>query len=97
MAEAGAFPGVSAGTVTKLGYIALGPSGRDRVFDAAGENAPETVEEEFRKLIAAFADRDRGYSARRSVANTTFEGDYDQLARFGEWDDSDDPRPEEVG
>lgn len=97
MAEAGAFAGVSAGTVTKLGYIALGPSGRDRVFDAAGENAPQTVEAEFRKLIAAFSDRNRGYSARRSVANTTFEGDYDQLARFGEWDDSDDPRPEEVG
>jgi RecB family exonuclease len=97
MAEAGAFQDVPAGTVTKLGYIALGPSGRDRVFAAAGEHAPAIVEAEFRRLIAAFAERDRGYSARRSVANVTFEGDYDQLARFGEWDDSDDPFPEEVG
>ncbi len=97
MAEAGAFKDVSAGTVTKLGYIALGPSARDRVFDATGDYAPEIVAAEFRRLIAAFADRARGYSARRSVANTTFEGDFDQLARFGEWDDSDDPRPEDVG
>jgi hypothetical protein len=83
--------------VTKLGYIALGPSARDRVFDATGEHAPEVVTEEFRRLILAYADRARGYTARRSVANTTFSGDFDQLARFGEWDDSDDPIPEEVG
>jgi double-strand break repair protein AddB len=97
MAEAGAFADVPAGPVTQLGYIALGPSGRDRIFDAAGEYAPKLIEAEFRRLIAAFSDHDRGYSARRSVANVTFEGDFDQLARFGEWDDSDDPCPEDVG
>jgi double-strand break repair protein AddB len=97
MAEAGGFEGVSAGTVTKMGYIALGPSARDRVFAAEDEHATDVVAGEFRRLIAAFADRNRGYTSRRSVVDTAFAGDFDQLARFGEWDDSDDPTPEEVG
>jgi double-strand break repair protein AddB len=97
MAEAGAFEGVSAEVVTHLGYIALGPSAADRGFAPAGIYATEAVAQEFRRLLAAYGDRRRGYTSRRSVASTQFEGDYDHLARYGEWEESDDPAGEDVG
>ena len=49
------------------------------------------------ELIAAYAARDRGYVARRAPRNEKERGDYDQLARFGEWDITDPPLPERVG
>ncbi len=97
MAEAGAFDGISAGIVTRLGYIALGPSAADRVFAPADAYATDLVADEFRRLLAAYGDRSRGYTSRRSVASTQFEGDYDHLARYGEWEESDDPAGEDVG
>jgi RecB family exonuclease len=97
MAEQGGFDGVPAEIVTRLGYIALGPSTADRAFAPEGEYATDVVAAEFRKLIAAYRVRQRGYTSRRSVASVTFSGDYDQLARYGEWEESDSPTGEDVG
>ena len=36
-------------------------------------------------------------ASRRAVASTGFEGDYDHLARYGEWDETDLPQAQEVG
>jgi double-strand break repair protein AddB len=97
MAESGAFDGVPAERVTILGYIALGPSAGDRSFAPDADYSTERVGAELRNLVAAYRDRARGYTSRRSVATTTFDGDFDQLARFGEWDESDTPAGEDVG
>ncbi len=97
MAEAGAFEGVSAGIVAHLGYVALGPSSADRGFAPVDAYATDVVAEEFRRLLMAYRDRRRGYTSRRSVTSTQFEGDYDHLARYGEWDESDGPAGEDVG
>jgi double-strand break repair protein AddB len=97
MAESGGFDGVPADVVTHLGYIALGPSSSDRTFTPEDEYATDVVAAEFRKLIAAYRDRQRGYTSRRSVASVSFSGDYDQLARYGEWEESDAPTGEDVG
>ncbi|MGI1662193.1 double-strand break repair protein AddB [Palleronia sp. KMU-117] len=97
MAESGAFEGVPAETVTILGYIALGPSASDRAFAPADEYGTGRVGAELRNLVTAYRDRARGYTSRRAVATTTFDGDFDQLARFGEWDESDPPAGEDVG
>jgi double-strand break repair protein AddB len=97
MAESGAFEGISAGIVSYLGYIALGPSAADRGFAPVDDYSTAVVAAEFRKLVLAYRDRARGYTSRRSVASTRLEGDYDQLARYGEWDESDSPFGEEVG
>ena len=51
----------------------------------------------FQKLIRAFARPTQGYTARRAMFETNFPTDYDHLSRFGEWDISSDPVPEDVG
>ncbi|MEE4121190.1 MAG: double-strand break repair protein AddB [Paracoccaceae bacterium] len=99
MAERGAFPGLPAAAVTAMTYIALGASGADREIPVQDEGArlPDRAFEELHALIAAYAVRDRGYTARRAAETVRFEGDYDHLARLGEWDLTDAAVPERVG
>jgi RecB family exonuclease len=99
MAERGAFPGLPAAPVTAMTYIALGASGTDREIPMEDEGArlPDRAFEELHALIAAYAVHDRGYTARRAAETVRFEGDYDHLARLGEWDLTDAAVPERVG
>ncbi len=99
MAERGAFPGLPAAPVTAMTYIALGASGADREIPVEDEGArlPDRAFEELHALIGAYAVRDRGYTARRAAETVRFEGDYDHLARLGEWDLTDEAVPERVG
>jgi hypothetical protein len=39
----------------------------------------------------------QGYTSRRAVFNERFPGDYDHLARFGEWEMTDRAVPVRVG
>ena len=100
MAERGAFPGLPAARVREMTYISLGASGQDLsvpVTEKDGTRAPDRALEELTALLGAYARRSRGYTARRAAETTRFEGDYDHLARYGEWDLTDDPAPVEVG
>ena len=48
--------------------------------------------EAFRALIARYGDPALGYAARRAIQTSrTFEGDYDHLSRYGEWDETVTP------
>ena len=96
MLEQGALDELGAQEVPEIGYIGLGSSPK---FDPIALEIGETAQvlAEFLSLIAAFQDRSRGYTSRRAVDKTGFDGDYDHLARFGEWSESDDPDPQEVG
>ncbi|PYE84627.1 PD-(D/E)XK nuclease family protein [Pseudoroseicyclus aestuarii] len=58
---------------------------------------PGRVWEELTQLIARWQEPQRGYSARMAVRETAFEGDYDHLARSGEWDLTTKASPEDVG
>lgn len=53
--------------------------------------------DELTELITAYMDPDKGYSARRAVFEARWEQSYDHLARFGEWDETDEAVPTEVG
>jgi RecB family exonuclease len=99
MAERGAFPGLPAAPVTAMTYIALGASGSDRdiPLEDEGTRLPDRALEDLHALIAAYSARDRGYTSRRAAETVRFEGDYDHLARLGEWDLTDAPVPERVG
>ena len=55
------------------------------------------VFDNFCVLISSYNDRSRGYSARRAVFETRWEGEYDHLSRFGEWDHTQKPESEVVG
>ena len=50
------------------------------------DEPPEKVWAEFRALIASYLDANQGFLSRRAVFTSRESGDYDQLARFGEWD-----------
>jgi len=56
------------------------------VTEEDGRPAAQAAREDLAALIAAYDDPARGYTARRAAETTAFEGDYDHLARYGEWD-----------
>jgi double-strand break repair protein AddB len=93
IAEAGGFEDLPAETVSKVGYIGLGASPKYDLHDLVdkGERrfATQSVQADLIRLLSAYDQPGRGYTARRAMHKVRFEGDYDHLARFGEWSDSD--------
>ncbi|WP_238366415.1 double-strand break repair protein AddB [Mesobacterium pallidum] len=53
------------------------------------------VWEELTRLIRHYSSPEQGYTARRAMVNDSDTGDYDHLARFGEWDVTDPADPED--
>ena len=94
MAEAGAFQNIAPTQVAQAIFIGLGAAKETPA--PLDEEPPEKVWAEFRDLIAAYQSADTGYTARRMLEKDTDVGDFDQLARFGEWDDTQDPMPEDL-
>jgi ATP-dependent helicase/nuclease subunit B len=57
--------------------------------------APETLDG-LARLLAAYLETGTGFTARLRPQRITFAGDYDHLARLGEWADGDAADPEPV-
>ncbi len=96
MAEAGAFGSIGPAPVAKISYVGI--KGEVKTVDTV--LTPEEIAavwDEFHKLIVAYARPEQGYSARRAMFETKGHSDYDHLSRYGEWDQTSDPRPEDVG
>jgi RecB family exonuclease len=85
MAEAGALKGLAPASVSEVAYIGLGAIPKFARI-AVGPELIEDARAGLHELIRAYQNRDQGYTARRIVANQAFEGDYDHLSRYGEWD-----------
>jgi ATP-dependent helicase/nuclease subunit B len=96
MAERGAFAPLGPRAVEGVTYIHLGGEGQDKPTDLTADLLDETWRG-LGELIRAYGRRDKGYIARRAVFESRFEGDYDHLARFGEWEMGDASHPEDVG
>lgn len=96
MAEAGAFEGLAPGPVKLAAYISLGAT-PDVKGITVGEEEIAVTNASLRKLIQAYQDRRLGYTSRRVVMSEQYPGDFDHLARYGEWEQSDPAWPEEVG
>lgn len=96
MAARGDFEDVPAGRISAAHYVGLGATPKIESLVPSPDDLADGLAG-FIHLISAFNDRNRGYAARRAVARVVFGGDYDHLARFGEWADSDAPVAEEVG
>ncbi len=100
MAEAGAFPDVPPTRVDHVAYIGLGSQDGAQVvrlentdkhrFDLA------IVRAKLAELIRAYDDPGRGYTSRRAMVRLKLAGDFDHLARHGEWDESQPPVPADV-
>ena len=76
-------------------YIGLGASAGE-VPAPLDKIPPGQAWEDFCALISAYYEETQGFTARRAMFSKADAGDYDQLARFGEWDVTTDPDRREV-
>lgn len=95
MAEEGAFEELGAAEVARAMFIGLGSQMKE-VRAPLDDDPPAKVWDELRMLIGAYFEPEQGYSSRRMVHRDDIAGDYDHLARYGEWDRSAEPQPEDL-
>ncbi|MFT6451304.1 MAG: double-strand break repair protein AddB [Halocynthiibacter sp.] len=96
IAEAGGFAGVPAGVVYSVEYIGLGANPKN-VSISLPPGEVQKIAAELRELISQYQSPSQGYTALRAMQKSTFTGDYEHLARFGEWERSDPAIGEDVG
>jgi len=96
LAHRGGFAKLPMPRVQKAAYIGLGsePKEDGESFTPADL---DKIWDEFALLIGSYMTDAKGYSARRAVYEQRWEQDYDHLARYGEWDETDDATPTPVG
>ncbi|MGI9388897.1 MAG: double-strand break repair protein AddB [Boseongicola sp.] len=98
MAEHGGFDETEPAEVSFVGHIGLNRSTKDDHIDLAETEIKgvtvdfrtSTILRELHQLLDHFDQDKSGYMPRRAMEKVRWEGDYDQLARFGEWADTDD-------
>ena len=95
MAEQNGFKDIDAAQVADAIYIGLGSIPKDQPAPLA-DSPTEKVWDEFSTLIGCYLEEGKGFTSRRAMQSERDEGLYDQLARFGEWDATDEPAPEEL-
>ncbi|MBB94698.1 MAG: double-strand break repair protein AddB [Rhodobacteraceae bacterium] len=95
MITQGGFKGLEAGPVARAVFLGLGGAGKEEPAPL-DETPVDQVWEEFRALLQAYRDPAQGYTSRRMLQKDSDVGDYDQLARYGEWDMATDPTPEDM-
>lgn len=95
MAEQGGFKGVDPATVAHALFIGLGSSFKEAPAPLTNES-PAKVWADLTTLITAYFDPNQGFTARRMLHLDTDIGDFDHLARFGEWDRTTNPTPEDL-
>ena len=96
MAQRGGFGGGMTTQVARITYIGLGSKLATVDTEITAELTGE-VWEKLQKLIAQYQTRTQGYASRRAVFDDAVVGDYDHLARHGEWQQSAWPTPQDVG
>lgn len=92
MTEHGAFEGLPAGKVDHVAHIGLGRTPKTvetrLELNDDVDLRTEAILELLGGLLRAFDESGKGYSSRRAMELQRFDGDYDHLARFGEWDET---------
>ena len=90
MVEQGAFRDVAAGPVSLVAYIGVGTVLRTQSIPLDPDDVKQ-IQSEFQDLVGAYGALEQGFTSRRAMSTSRFEGDFDHLARYGEWNDSDMP------
>jgi RecB family exonuclease len=96
MAEKGAFAEVAGRSVSRVTHYALRRDSKQSTNTLSATEVAE-AEAELRRLLLAWGRREQGYQARRAKEGVAWDGDYDHLARYGEWSAADEAVPEDVG
>ncbi|WP_227269154.1 double-strand break repair protein AddB [Roseobacter weihaiensis] len=95
MIEEGGFERIGPAPVVQAIFIGLGSKNAE-VAAPLDKEPPAQVLAELRALILAYRDAGQGFTARRMMQKDTYGSDYDLLARYGEWDVTHDPVPEDL-
>jgi len=95
IAEHGGLDGFDPTDVALAAFIGMGGTYKD-VRAPLDKEPPDKVLSELKWLISAYLEPDQGYSSRRMLHKDSDIGDYDHLARFGEWDRTSQTRPEDL-
>jgi ATP-dependent helicase/nuclease subunit B len=95
MAERGAFGAIGPARVAGAAFLGIGSKPKS-VAAPLDEHSPDRVWEELLRVLALWTDPARGYTARMAADPKQRDGDYDHLARFGEWSLDEDPVPEDL-
>jgi len=85
--ERAGFSGLADTRVGGAAYIGLG-SKPDVVIAPLGKISPDTVWAELETLLSAYLLGKKGYTSRRAMEKLQYNFNYDHLARFGEWDET---------
>lgn len=96
MAEMGGFASLGPSEVAQITYVGVKGDLKEET-SAMDPGQVTRVWEEFTALIESYAHPQQGYTARRAMFETKDLSDYDHLSRYGEWDQTTTPRPEDVG
>ena len=96
MAQHGAFGPNVPTDVAHISYLGLG-SNATEVMTEITDDLLATQWAGLLDLITRYQQHLTGYTARRALFEDRFTGDYDHLARYGEWDTGDAPVPVVVG
>jgi len=95
MAEQGGFEGIDPAEVASALFIGLGSAYKE-VQAPLVDAPPAKVWADLAVLIAAYFEPDQGFTSRRMLHKDSDKGDFDHLARFGEWDRTSNPTPEDL-
>ncbi|MHA6264261.1 double-strand break repair protein AddB [Arenibacterium sp. CAU 1754] len=95
IAEEGGFKGVDANTVAQAVFIGLGTTFQE-IAAPLDKEPTQKVLSGLRDLIGKYLDPTQGFTARLKLQKDTDTGDYDHLARFGEWDRTASPKGEDL-
>lgn len=90
LVESGGIAALGPVPVRAAEFIGLG-SKPEIVPAPLTDHPPAQVRAELLRLLQAWADPARGYTARMAMMSERRESDYDHLSRFGEWDLSSAP------
>lgn len=96
MAERAAFEDLDPRHVVRAAFIGLGSNTKEVEAPLADLSADE-VWARFAELIRRYLDPSQPFTSRRAMFKTDVTGEYDHLARLGEWDVATDASPEDVG
>ena len=93
IAEEGGFSGLPATSVSQIAHIGLGASSGEALHQIGGDKlgSVQSARDELVELLSQYLGSNIGFSSRRAPQSESFFGDYDHLARAGEWTDSETP------
>ncbi|WP_170368981.1 double-strand break repair protein AddB [Ruegeria arenilitoris] len=95
MAEQGGIDGFDPMAVASAVFIGMGGTYKE-VPAPLDKEPPDRVLAELKELISSYLEPDQGFSSRRMMHKDSDVGDYDHLARFGEWDRTAETKPEDL-